>query len=122
MDFQQDQEQLASVAWKPRKPIALGGLLKYMHGQEYHAFNPDVVAKLQYAVASGEYGHYKEYAALVNERPVTTLRDLFGFREGLEAIGISEVEPVEQIFPDSTPQPCPWALCHRRLTSRWLLL
>ncbi len=99
MDFQQDQEQLASVAWKPRKPIALGGLLKYMHGQEYHAFNPDVVAKLQYAVASGEYGHYKEYAALVNERPVTTLRDLFGFREGLEAIGISEVEPVEQIFP-----------------------
>ncbi|SOB76647.1 glutamate synthase (NADPH/NADH) large chain [Marinobacter sp. LV10R510-11A] len=99
MDFQQDQEQLASVAWKPRKPIALGGLLKYMHGQEYHAFNPDVVAKLQYAVASGEYGHYKEYAALVNERPVTTLRDLFGFREGIEAIGISEVEPVEQIFP-----------------------
>ena len=29
---------------------------------------------------------------------MATLRDLFGFREGIEAIGISEVEPVEQIF------------------------
>ena len=84
VDFQQDQEQLAVVAWKPRKPIALGGLLKYMHGQEYHAFNPDVVGKLQDAVTSGDYGHYKEYAALVNERPVATLRDLFGFREGIK--------------------------------------
>ena len=99
VDFQQDQEQLAAVAWKPRKPIALGGLLKYMHGQEYHAFNPDVVGKLQDAVTSGDYGHYKEYAALVNERPVATLRDLFGFRDGISAIDVSEVEPVEQIFP-----------------------
>ncbi|HEA51609.1 glutamate synthase large subunit [Marinobacter antarcticus] len=97
-DFQQDQEQLAFTAWKPRKPISPGGLLKYIHGQEYHAFNPDVVGKLQEAVSTGSYGHYKEYAALVNERPVATLRDLLGFREGIEAIGISEVEPVEQIF------------------------
>jgi glutamate synthase (NADPH/NADH) large chain len=97
-DFQEDQEQLASIAWKPRKQISPGGLLKYIHGQEYHAFNPDVVGKLQEAVTTGDYGYYKEYAALVNERPVATLRDLLGFREGIEAVGISEVEPVEQIF------------------------
>lgn len=98
-DFQQDQEQLASVAWKPRKPIIQGGLLKYVHGQEYHAFNPDVVGKLQEAVTSGDYGHYKEYAGLVNERPVATLRDLLVFREGIKPIDISDVEPVESIFP-----------------------
>jgi len=98
-DLQQDQEQLAATAWKPRKPITPGGLVKYIHGQEYHAFNPDVVTKLQEAVTSGSYGHYKEYAALVNERPVATIRDLFGFREGIEAIELSAVEPVEQIFP-----------------------
>ncbi|MBY6073308.1 glutamate synthase large subunit [Marinobacter salsuginis] len=98
-DFQQDQEQLASVAWKPRKPIVQGGLLKYVHGQEYHAFNPDVVGKLQEAVTSGDYGHYKEYAGLVNERPVATLRDLLGFRKDLKPIDLSEVEPVENIFP-----------------------
>ena len=98
-DFQQDQEQLASVAWKPRKPIVQGGLLKYVHGQEYHAFNPDVVGKLQEAVTSGDYGHYKEYAGLVNERPVATLRDLLGFRKDLKPIDLSEVEPAENIFP-----------------------
>jgi glutamate synthase (NADPH/NADH) large chain len=98
-DFQQDQEQLASVAWKPRKPIIQGGLLKYVHGQEYHAFNPDVVGKLQEAVTSGDYGHYKEYAGLVNERPVATLRDLLVFRKDIKPIDISEVEPVENIFP-----------------------
>ncbi|AXS84427.1 glutamate synthase large subunit [Marinobacter sp. Arc7-DN-1] len=98
-DFQQDQEQLAAVAWKPRKPISPGGLLKYIHGQEYHAFNPDVVGKLQEAVTTGDYGHYKEYAGLVNERPVATLRDLLGFRKDLRQIALSEVEPVENIFP-----------------------
>ncbi|WP_166259015.1 glutamate synthase large subunit [Marinobacter salicampi] len=98
-DFQQDQELLASVAWKPRKPISPGGLLKYIHGQEYHAFNPDVIRTLQQAVRSGEYGLYREYAALVNERPVSTLRDLLGIRKDLKAIELSEVEPVEAIFP-----------------------
>lgn len=97
-DFQQDQEQLAEAAWKPRKPVSPGGLLKYMHGQEYHAFNPDVVNKLQEAVRSGDYRIYKEYAGLVNQRPVATLRDLLVFREGIEAIPLSDVEPVEALF------------------------
>ncbi len=96
-DFQQDQEQLASTAWKPRKPITPGGLLKYIHGQEYHAFNPDVVSTLQEAVTTGDYGRYREYAALVNERPVATIRDLLGFRESIDAIELSEVESVEQV-------------------------
>ncbi|ONF44697.1 glutamate synthase large subunit [Marinobacter lutaoensis] len=99
IDFQEDQEKLADVAWKPRKPISPGGLLKYVHGQEYHAFNPDVVGRLQEAVASGDYGKYKEYAALVNERPVATLRDLLTFRSDIKPIDLAEVEPVESIFP-----------------------
>src|SRR5690554_6844761 len=98
-DFQQDQEQLAAVAWKPRKALSPGGLLKYVHGQEYHAFNSDVVARLQDAVISGDYGHYKEYASLVNERPVATLRDLLTFKKDIKGIDLSEVEPVESIFP-----------------------
>ena len=98
-DFQQDQELLARTAWKPRKPLSPGGLLKYVHGQEYHAFNPDVVARLQAAVASGDYGQYQEYAALMNERPVATLRDLLTFRNDLQPIGLEEVEPAENILP-----------------------
>jgi len=98
-DFQEDQEKLAQVAWKAHKPLSPGGLIKYVHGQEYHAFNPDVVKALQEAVASGDYGKYKEYAALVNERPVATLRDLLSFRKDIRPIDLSEVEPVENIFP-----------------------
>ena len=97
-DFQHDQEQLAKLAWKPRKPLSPGGILKYVHGQEYHAFNPDIVAKLQDAVTSGDYRQYQEYAGLVNHRPVATLRDLLGLREGIQPVDLADVEPVEKIF------------------------
>ena len=53
-----------------------GGLLKYVHGGEYHMYNPDVIATLQSAVMTGDYEQYQEFAALVNERPVSCLRDL----------------------------------------------
>src|SRR5690606_41295087 len=98
-DFQQDQELLAALAWKPRKPLSPGGLLKYMHGQEYHVLNPVVVGKLHDAVTSGDYGRYKEYAGLVNERPVATLRDLLVFKKDINAVDIADVEPVESVLP-----------------------
>ncbi|MFP1528556.1 hypothetical protein ACLB1R_22950 [Escherichia coli] len=53
-DFQQDLLNLSKRAWLARKPISQGGLLKYVHGGEYHAYNPDVVRTLQQAVQSGE--------------------------------------------------------------------
>ena len=40
IDFQQDQLELSQKAWKMRKPINQGGLLKYVHGEEYHAAFP----------------------------------------------------------------------------------
>ena len=97
-DFQQDQEVLADLAWKARKPIPPGGFLKYMHGQEYHAFNPDVVRTIQEAVTSGDYGRYQEYAALVNQRPVTTLRDLMVFRDDVRPVPLEEVEPADNLY------------------------
>jgi Glutamate synthase domain 2 len=97
--LQRDQQRLAWEAWNPRKPIRLGGLLKYVHGGEYHAFNPDVIAALQAAVASGDYEQYKEYASLVDNRPVTVLRDLLGVRQDVHSVPIEEVEPIEAILP-----------------------
>ena len=41
-----DQIQLARTARLKRKPVVAGGLLKYVHGGEYHAYNPDVVMSL----------------------------------------------------------------------------
>ncbi len=98
-ELEKEQSTLSSRAWTPRKGIEQGGLLKYVHGQEYHAFNPDVVTTLQQAVASGNYADYQRYAALVNERPVATLRDLLKPVDSATAINLDEVEPVESILP-----------------------
>lgn len=98
VDLQEDQEMLARAARSRRKPLTQGGLLKYVHGQEYHAFNPDVVTTLQQAVASGEYAQYQRYASLVNDRPVATLRDLLHPVPAGPAIDVSEVEPLEAIM------------------------
>ncbi len=93
-----DQIALAKVAWKKRKKVSPGGLLKYMHGQEYHAFNPDVVQTLQKAVQTGDYAVWRDYAGLVNQRPVATLRDLLVFKEDTKSIPLDEVEPAESIL------------------------
>ena len=97
-DLQEDQQALARLARSPRKDISQGGLLKYVHGQEYHAFNPDVVLALQTAVASGDYRDYQRYAKLVNDRPVATLRDLLAPVADREAISVDEVEPIGDIM------------------------
>jgi glutamate synthase (NADPH/NADH) large chain len=96
-DLEQDQVLLAKVAWTKRKPLAQGGILKYVHGGEYHAFNPDVVMSLQAAVQSGEYDKYKVYADLVNHRAPASIRDLFKLAPDQAAISLDEVEPIEAI-------------------------
>ncbi|MGH1372459.1 MAG: glutamate synthase large subunit [Cellvibrionaceae bacterium] len=96
-DIEADQEALATVAWINRKPINQGGLLKYVHGEEYHAFNPDVVQALQKAVKSGDYSAWRDYAELVNDRPTATLRDLLALKDDVKSIDIKDVEPMENI-------------------------
>ena len=98
-DFEQDQINLSRIAWLKRKTISHGGLLKYVHGGEYHAYNPDIVTTLQKAVVSGEYADYQQYAKLVNERPVAHLRDLLKLKPEHQSISIDEVEPVESLYP-----------------------
>merc|ERR1712137_982757 len=98
-DFHLDHINLNRIAWLKRKPISHGGLLKYVHDGEYHAYNPDVVKTLQKAVVSGEYTDYQQYAALVNDRAPSHLRDLMKVLPAGEAVDISEVEPAENLFP-----------------------
>src|SRR5690606_26633855 len=98
VDLEADQQQLAAEAWAARKPIQPGGLLKYVHGGEYHAYNPDVVGTLQRAVQSGSYETYKEYSALVDNRPVSMIRDLLKVREAAQPVPLEEVEPFESIL------------------------
>jgi glutamate synthase (NADPH/NADH) large chain len=98
-DLLDDQKQLAATAWDPRLPVTQGGLLKYVHGGEYHCYNPDVIATLQAAVRTGDFSQYLQYAQLVNERPVATLRDLMALKPAGPAVPLDEVESVEDILP-----------------------
>ena len=61
--------------------INVGGLLKYVHGGEYHTYNPEIVKKLQEAVSTGSQEIYNEYANLVDSRPPAMLRDLLQLDE-----------------------------------------
>ncbi|OOG21197.1 glutamate synthase large subunit [Thioalkalivibrio denitrificans] len=97
--LEDDQKALAAEAWNRRAMLRQGGLLKYIHGGEYHAYNPDVIQTLHKAVQTGDYEAYKEFARLVNERPVTVLRDLFRLRDDVDPIPVDEVEPIESILP-----------------------
>ncbi|WP_286240242.1 glutamate synthase large subunit [Neptuniibacter halophilus] len=97
-DFQFEQGLLAKEAWTARKAIQAGGLLKYKHDGEYHAYNPDVVRTIHEAVETGSQDAYQRYAELVNNRGYATLRDMLGLRKDVKSISIDEVEPVENIF------------------------
>ena len=96
-DLQEEQDAIADTAWSARKPIEQGGLYKYVHGGEYHAYNPDVVTMLQRAVKSGKYEDYQLYSEVVNTRPVSMIRDLFVFKDATP-IPIDEVESLEAIL------------------------
>ncbi|MDP2430491.1 MAG: glutamate synthase large subunit [Pseudomonadota bacterium] len=97
-DFEADQKRLNRAAFNPLRPIPAGGLLKFMHGEEYHAYNPDVVQELQAAVQTGSYDAYKIYAASVNNRPVAMLRDLMKLKLSESPIAVDTVEPIEAIL------------------------
>jgi len=96
-DLEADQRALCRYAWNTRKSIEQGGLLKYIHGGEDHAYNPDVVHAMQEAVKSGDYAKYKVYAELVNHRHPINLRDLLKVRDDIKPLPLDQVEPIEEI-------------------------
>jgi glutamate synthase (NADPH/NADH) large chain len=97
-DLKADTEYLARRAWDPTEIVEQGGLLKYMHNGEYHMYNPDVIAMLQSSVMTGDYEQYLEFAALVNERPVSCIRDLLKLKPTSRPIPIDEVESITAIL------------------------
>ncbi|MBV1910392.1 MAG: glutamate synthase large subunit [Kangiellaceae bacterium] len=97
-DLQNETLRNAEVAWQPFKKIKRSGQLKFVHGGEYHAYNPDVVSLLQKAVLSGEYSDYQQYADVVNNRPVAALRDLMKVKLTDKPLKLESVEETKNIL------------------------
>ncbi len=85
-------------AWKPQVNIQRSGQLKYVHGGEYHCYNPDVVSLLQQAVNTGEVNDYQQFADTVNNRPISTLRDLMQLKLADEPLTSEQLEPTANIL------------------------
>ena len=96
-ELQNDQRVLLAFAWDPTTTLEQGGLLKFIHGGEYHAYNPDVVRTMHAAVESGNFELYREYADTVNKRKPMVLRDLLGIREDIVPANLDDVEAWEDI-------------------------
>src|SRR5690606_5472978 len=92
-----DARHLAAQGWDDCALPEPGGLLRYVHGGEYHQYNPDVVQSLQRATQTGEREDWKVYARHVDTRPPAALRDLLRLRSAPEPLPLDEVEPVEAI-------------------------
>ena len=72
------------------------GLFSYRKDGEKHAWNPETIAMLQLATRLGSYKKFKEFTALVDNKPAPIfLRDFFAFKQN--PIDIEQVEPVEEI-------------------------
>jgi glutamate synthase (NADPH/NADH) large chain len=97
-ELEHDQRLLAAEAWNEALPLRAGGLYKYVHGGEYHMYNPDVIATLQKAVRTGNPADYRAYADFVDHRPPSALRDLLVPRSASEGLPLSQIEPVDDIL------------------------
>jgi len=81
-----------------RNALDVGGEYAWRVRGEQHLLTPEVIARLQHAVRTGNYNLYKEYAQHFNDQSgrLHTLRSLFKFNKG-HAIPLDEVEPAENI-------------------------
>ncbi|MFM7423447.1 MAG: glutamate synthase-related protein, partial [Elainella sp.] len=73
------------------------GFFNYKPGGEYHMNSPEMSKHLHKAVADKNYDHYELYKKLLEDRPLTALRDLLDFKGDRPSIPVEEVESVEEI-------------------------
>ena len=76
-----------------------GGMYQWRRRGEKHAFFPQMIAKLQHSVRTGDYEVFHEYSHLANKLSENrcTLRSLFRFRFAEEPVPLDEVEPASEI-------------------------
>jgi glutamate synthase domain-containing protein 2/glutamate synthase domain-containing protein 3 len=77
-----------------------GGYIQWRRDGEYHMYNPDTIARLQYATKANDFKTFQEFTDLVDfeNRRLSTIRGLLDFRfDESRAIPIEEVEPAQEI-------------------------
>jgi glutamate synthase domain-containing protein 2/glutamate synthase domain-containing protein 1/glutamate synthase domain-containing protein 3 len=90
----------AEAARDQRPRLENPGYVKFRKGGEPHETNPDVVDAahaLRRAVRTNGFGHYRDFADLVNGREPMEVRDLLELQQAAAPVPLEEVEPAESI-------------------------
>ena len=76
-----------------------GGTYQWRRHGEVHQWNPDTIAKLQYATRANSWKSYQEFSQAVNDqsRQLATLRGLLDFNSDRDPVSLDEVEPAKEI-------------------------
>ena len=87
-DLQKDILETHEFAWDEKLKIKTGGLLKYVHDDEYHDYNPDVVKQLQECVSTGSYDDYKKFSEIIRKQTINLIekqkfREYYSSKTGL---------------------------------------
>ncbi|MEA5422505.1 glutamate synthase large subunit [Synechococcus sp. CCY9202] len=81
-----------------RTKLEFMGFVQYRTGGEFHLNSPEMAKALHAAVKQGPgYDHFSTYKTLLENRPVTALRDLLQLRPAPEPLPLDQVESVESI-------------------------
>ena len=76
-----------------------GGAYQWRRGEEFHQWNPDAIAKLQYAAQTDNWDAYKDFSRQSDDqtKKLATLRGLLSFKKDLSPVPIADVEPASEI-------------------------
>ena len=81
-----------------RSKLEFMGFVQYRTGGEYHMNSPEMAKALHAAVKAGPgYDHFSTYQTLLENRPVTALRDLLQLKPATVPLPLDQVESVESI-------------------------
>ncbi len=84
---------------KPDSTAGFAGTYQYRRDGEYHAWNPESIALLQWATRTNDYNKYREYSSRVEaDNKDLFLRGSLKLKSDRNPLDINEVEPVESIM------------------------
>ena len=103
-EIEDESKRRHALAYREQVPgvdggLRLGGQFQWRRDGEYHMWNPDTIANLQYATRSNSVASYKQFAEYADgeNRRLCTIRGLLNLKPADEPLALDEVEPASEI-------------------------
>ena len=81
------------------RELDMGSFYQWRQDGEVHQWNPESIAKLQFAARTNKWQDYQEFARMANDQTqkLATLRGLLEFKKVQPPVSLDEVEPTSEI-------------------------